>query len=35
VTRALGPALLAAVVAVSACAPKVKYVQPTVEVAPA
>jgi hypothetical protein len=35
VVQAFRPAVLAAVVACSACAPKVKYVQPTVEVAPA
>jgi NodT family efflux transporter outer membrane factor (OMF) lipoprotein len=35
VLQAFGPAVVAALVAASACAPKVKYVQPTVEVAPA
>jgi hypothetical protein len=33
--QAFRPAVLAAVIALSGCAPKVKYVQPTVEVAPA
>jgi NodT family efflux transporter outer membrane factor (OMF) lipoprotein len=35
VVQAFRPAVLAAVIALSACAPTVKYVQPTVEIAPA
>jgi outer membrane protein, multidrug efflux system len=35
VRRAFRPAVIAALVVASACAPKVKYVQPTVDVAPA